>query len=181
MLAADHPSHRRKGSTRMDSEEARNEYSQLVTMLGAVGLQGLVRHTENYIRQGKTEQTEIERLEEEPTFFALEEPQSLKRRRRTKANYQTTKEYTEQEKLEILIDAVLQDIVHSRQMEIALWPLLDRRQSSTGDLIGVTGVIIVRPGEELEESVVRLRQDLPYQALEKLRRALDQLREEVVK
>jgi hypothetical protein len=165
----------------MNSEEARDEYSQLVKMLGAVGLPGLVRHTEDYIRQGKTEETEIERLEEEPTFFSLEEPQSLKRRRRTKANYQTTREYTEQEKLDILIDAVLHDIVHSRQMECALWPLLDRRQSSSGDLIGVTEVIVVHQGEELAESVVRLRQDLPYQAPEKLRLALDQLREEVVK
>lgn len=160
----------------MTDTEAAEIWDALSAMLKQSGLEGLLREVEDYLVQGKPEEREVEVFEEQSSgeqhLFPV---QDWRRRPGPRSRYLATVDYTGQERVYILAQAILHAIVFSRQMEHDIWGYLEKASGNSNDLIIISSINVVHENQNKEPSAWSLQRQIPVAELSSLQHLLEQI------
>ncbi len=166
----------------MTDQEAMETWAALSAVLTRFNLEDILRRVEAYIREGKPEEREIEQLEERPGGEGrLFQTEDVRRRPGRRSRYLAVIEYTPQERVQILADAILHAVVFSRQMEHEIWNYLEKLSGDPKDIVNVRIIRVAREIQGGEPVVTALRRQAPLVELGKLQQALQQISHEAQK
>lgn len=161
----------------MGADESIEIYNKLISALRENKLDWIIDQVTEHIRLGKTVEKEIETLKEDPSekmvvyTFGDHVPKFKKGPR---ATFPVTENYTPQEQLLLLIDAIEQALVNTNEMERNFVEFFE------GDVGGWRQVDFY--SEESDSVIVSVNKEsiqAPFQHAERLRDLFVQLRSEV--
>lgn len=166
----------------MTKQEAKDAWAALTALITNTGSAGVLPRVEAYLREGKLEERDVEQLEERPIvegrLFPVKE---VHRKPGRRARYVAVVEYTEQERVRILAEAILQAVVYPREMEHDVWNYLEKSSDSAGNPIGIQTIRVVRETLGDEPTVGTLRRETPTADLDKLEKSLQEIIRETQK
>jgi hypothetical protein len=161
--------------------EARETYGALAAMLMKFELGELLQRVEAYLREGKPEEREIVQYEvpqAEVHGLPFQGHFPQQRRPGPRTRYLGVVEYSPQERVQILADAILHAVVFARQMEHEVWGYLGKSTTNPDDVIVVESVRVVSEQPDGELIVRPLRRETPGTDLQGLQGVLQRISEE---
>lgn len=166
----------------MTDQEATETWAVLSVLLTKFELADVLRRVEAYLREGRPEEREIEKLEERPNregdLFHVED---FRQRPGRRARYLGVVEYTPQERLQILVEAILHAVVFPRQMEHEIWNYLEKSSDGASNPIDIQIIRVVHETPGGEPTVATLGRQIPVGDLSKLQKALQEISREAQK
>jgi len=166
----------------MTDPEAKETWAALTALLTNSDFADVLRRVEAYLREGKPEEREVEQLEERPVgegrLFHVED---FRRRPGRRARYIAVVDYTEQERVHILAEAILHAVVFPRQMEHDIWNYLEKPPDGVSNPIDIQAIRVVRETPGGEPTVGTLRRETPLAGLDRLQKALQEISREAQK
>jgi hypothetical protein len=166
----------------MTDQEATEAWATLSALLTKFNLEDILRRVEAYLHEGKLEEREIEQLEErsvgEGRLFHVED---FRRRPGRRSRYVAVAEYTAQERVYALTQAVLHAVIFPQQMEHEIWSYLEKPVDGVSNPITIQTIRIAHEIPEGEPRVATLRRQVPLNQLRELQQALQELSSEAQK